>query len=131
MRYGTTALGLLASFSAFAGDDLRVCEEAREFASITSQIPDYLPPSKTDTPAGVLSGKFSPTDLIRAAHSSYVCVAIGVDETGRVQDAAVFFPKRVALSKSERASLMSYSFSPAVVAGKPVKSITLLKASVR
>ena len=72
---------------------------------------------------------FNPFGILKAAKGSYVCIALVVDETGAVQDAAAYFPKRVSLSKSERNALLSQTFSPALVDDAPVKSIAIIKAS--
>ena len=107
----------------------RFCEEAKELATITTQLPGYTLSSQLETPASiVLPLKFRPFGILSAARGQPVCIAVVVSEAGVVQDAAVYFPKRVALSRDERKQLLSNTYTPAKQAGQPIKSIVILKA---
>lgn len=104
------------------------CKGAKELRTITSQLPDYPLSSDLDTSAGVVGPlKLKPFGLLSAAKGQPVCIAVVVSETGVVQDAAAYFPKRVALSKLEREQLLSTPYTPAKQAGVPTKSIVLIK----
>lgn len=110
----------------------RFCESARELATITSQLPDYR--ISSDLAVGAkLNGKlnFSPNELLKLSRGNPVCIAVVVSEAGMVQDAAVYYPKKVALSQKERDRLLAQSYSPARENGAPVKSIVIMKASTR
>jgi len=114
---------------AFAANPDRFCEEAKELTSITKQLPDYQLSWELETPAAVvLPLRFKPFWVLSAARGQPVCIALVVSETGRVRDAAAYYPKRVALSKKERDSLLSQPYTPAKQGGVSVKSIVVMKA---
>ena len=107
----------------------RFCENAKELATITDQLPDYK--LSSDLASGAtLNGKlkFDPRELLRQARGQSVCIAVVVSETGAVQDAAVYYPKTLALSQKERNQLLAQSYAPAQENGEPVKSIVVMKA---
>ena|SRR6478672_7800646 len=107
----------------------RFCQDAKELAMITSQLPDYVLSEQVETSASVVPPlKFKPMGVLSAARGQPVCIAVVVSETGVVQDAAVYFPKRVALSREERRQLLSNTYLPAKQAGQAVKSIVIMKA---
>jgi len=107
----------------------RFCEDAKELASITSQLPDYALSWNADTPVVVVPPlKFNPHRVLAAARGQPVCVAVVVSETGMALDAAAYFPKRVALSKSERKQVLANTFRPAKQAGTPIRSILVMKS---
>lgn len=132
-RYSVICLLALTS-AAHAGEPKpgktdRFCQEARELRSITSQLPDYPLSSDLDVSAAVVGPlKLKPFALLSAAKGQPVCIAVVVSESGVVQDAAAYSPKRVALSKQERGQLLSTTYTPARQAGVPTKSIVLIKA---
>ena len=134
LRYFAISLLALSCIS-FAGEPKRYnktdtfCEDAEELSTITSQLPDYALSSKLDTSAGIVGqNKFRPFGVLSAARGQPVCIAIVVSELGVVQDAAAYFPKRVALSRLERKQLMTTKYKPALQGGIPTKSIVLMKA---
>jgi len=130
------AIGLLACSAAAIGGEPRAynktdtfCQEAKGLSNITSQLPDYPLSSNVETSAAVVGPMtFKPFELLSAARGQPVCIAVVVSETGIVQDAAVYFPKRVALSKVERNQLLAIRYTPAMQSGVPTKSIVLMKA---
>ena len=117
---------------ALAGNPDRFCEEAKELSSITSQLPGYKLSSELATPAAVVPPlRFKPFGILSAARGLPVCIAVVVSETGGVLDAAAYYPKRVKLSKRERDSLLLHTYTPAKHGGVPVRSIVVMKASVK
>jgi len=107
----------------------RFCENAKELATITSQLPGYNLSFNSATGAklkGTL--KFDPRELLRHSHGDPVCIAVIVSEAGDVQDAAVYYPKKLALSQKERKQLLALSYDPAQEDGAAVKSIVVMKA---
>ena len=107
----------------------RFCEEARELKSITSQLPDYALSWEAESPVVVLRPlKFDPRRLLRDARGQPVCIAVVVDESGVALDAAAYFPKRLALSKSERSQVLAIKFEPAKQSGLPIRSIMVMKS---
>ena len=105
------------------------CKEAKGFATVTSQLPDYKLSSELDSPARQLPPfTFKPFGILSAARGQPVCIALVVSASGVVEDAAAYSPTRVALSKSERKQLLSHKYVPAQQAGQPIKSIVLMKA---
>ena len=107
----------------------RFCEDAKELASITTQLPDYALSWQADTPVVVVPPlKFDVRGVLTAARGQPVCVAVVVNEAGAALDAAAYFPKRVALSKNERKQVLANKFQPATKAGAPIKSIMVMKA---
>ena len=107
----------------------RFCENAKELASITSQLPEYkLSSDLADGAELVTPLKFDPRGLLSAARGNSVCIAVFVSESGVVQDAAVYYPKKLALSKKEREQLLALAYSPAKENGQPIKSIVVMKA---
>jgi hypothetical protein len=121
---------LLASTNALAAGKDETCYSEARIAPVTNQLPGYALSSKADTPATLASPfSFKPGALLAAARGLPVCIALVVDETGSVLDAAVFYPKRVALSKQEKANLLQQKYQPARVADSPVRSIVIMKAS--
>jgi len=134
IRYLAIAF-LACSAGAFGGEPQpynktdTFCQDAAELSNITSQLPDYPLSSSLDTSAGAVGPMtFRPFGVLSAARGQPVCIALVVSETGVVQDAAAYFPKRVALSRPERKQLMSTRYKPAMQGGIPVKSIVLMKA---
>jgi len=107
----------------------RFCENAKELASVTSQLPDYkLSSDLADGAELVTPLKFDPRGLLSAARGDSVCIAVVVSESGAVQDAATYYPKKLALSKKEREQLLALTYSPAKENGQPIKSIVVMKA---
>src|SRR6478672_4053234 len=107
----------------------RFCEDARELATITSQLPDYK--LSSDLAVGAkLKGKlkFDPRELLSQARGNSVCIALVVSKAGEVQDAAVYYPKKLLLSQKERIQLLAHSYSPAMENGEAVDSIVVMKA---
>ena len=136
IRYLTVGLFVLST-SVLAGEPRPMkktdtfCQERKELSSITSQLPDYPLASSLETSAAVAGPmKFKPFGILQAARGQPVCIAIVVDESGVVQDAAAYYPKRVLLSKLEREQLLAIPYTPAKQAGVPTKSIVLMKASI-
>ena len=134
-RLTTLLLSTLISFPLLAAEPKaienpdRFCEDAKELASITAQLPDYELSWKADTPVVVLPPlKFDVRGILSAARGQPVCVAVVISETGAALDAAAYFPKRVALSKNERNQVLANKFKPATQAGVPIKSIMVMKA---
>ena len=112
--FALVALG--GSFSVFAENPMDICEQAPELATL---FLDYK--TQADTPAKRLSGA---AIFIRSQKpATSACVALAIDETGVPQDASVFLPPGISLSKRERKTLLAHRFSPALSGGKPVKSI--------
>ena len=108
------------------------CERSKSLSSITKQLPDYVLSWKADTPVVVYPPlKFSAINLLLAARGQPVCIAVGVGEAGEALDAAAYFPKRLALSKTERQELLAIKFQPATQDGKPIKSIMVMKAELK
>ena len=108
------------------------CEKAKELATITSQLPDYMLSTQADVPAKLLpSLAFRPTAVLKAAGGQPVCIAVVVSESGTVLDASVYFPKRVSLSKGERLAILAGKYTPATQSGTPIKSIVLMKTEYK
>ena len=135
MKHRHLALLLLIASAANSAEPKQLkepdtfCKTAKELATVTSQLPDYKLSSELETPAKQLPPfTFKPFGILSAARGQPVCIALVVNATGAVQDAAAYFPKRVALSKSERKQLLSHKFIPARQAGQPIQSIVLMKA---
>jgi hypothetical protein len=134
-RLTTFLLSTVISFPLIAAEPKpienpdRFCEDAKELASITAQLPDYALSWQADTPVVVLPPlKFDPRAVLSAARGQPVCIAVVIDESGAALDAAAYFPKRVALSKNERKQVLANQFQPATHAGVPIKSIMVMKA---
>ena len=118
---------LIAAVPLMAADRVAYCKDARELASITEQLPGYVISSDADTPAQLIPPmKLRAHGLLGASHGFPVCIAVVVDESGKALDAAAYTPKRVALSKRERATLLAQHFTPALQDGIAVKSIFLI-----
>lgn len=78
----------------------RFCESARELASITSQLREYkLSSDFADGAELIAPMKFDPRGLLSAARGHSVCIAVVVNESGVVQDAAACYPKKLVLSR--------------------------------
>ena len=130
------AISLLAYTSGAFGAEPRpydktdtYCKDVSGLSDVTSQLPDYSLSSDLDTSAAVIGRmKFRPFGLLSAARGQPVCIAVVVSETGVVQDAAVYSPQSVALSREERKQLLSTRYTPAMQGGVPTKSIVLIKA---
>ena len=118
------------SFSALAAET-DVCFEEQKLLPISTQVPAFLPPSAVDSKAAV-KGKYalSPFRLAYAAKGLSVCIAVLVDETGAVRDAAAYYPPHVALTKKERNAMLSDSYSAAIKDGAPVKSISVVTVTL-
>ncbi len=113
-----------------SADHMQMCKEAKELALITEQVPDHKLSSELETAAKLIPPMlFKPFGVLSASRGSPVCIAVVVSETGAVQDAAAYYPKRVALSSSERRLLLKQKYSPAMQGDKPVSSIVILTAS--
>ena len=139
LRISTVLLAATISFPLIAAEPKpiqnpdRFCENAKELASITSQIPGYALSWEAETPVVVVPPLVfkNVRRLLSSAHGQPVCVAVVVSETGEALDAAAYFPKRVALTKDERKEVLANSFQPATQAGKPVRSIMVMKAELK
>ena len=134
-RFALFLLGSALSVSLAAAEPTpianpdRFCEDAKELKSITAQLPDYALSWEAESPVVVLPPlKFNAGQLLKAAHGQPVCVAVVISETGAALDAAVYFPRRLALSKAERRQVLANSFEPAKQAGLPIRSIMVMKA---
>lgn len=121
MRRAVFALLAFAGpFSVSAGNPMRICEEAPEFATL---FPNYQ--SLPTAPRKHLSG--TPISIRSQKPGTTACVALAVDETGVPQDAMVFLPPALSLSKRERKTILGHRFSPAFADGKAVRSIELIR----
>ena len=113
-------MALSGPFSVLAENPVDTCKSAPEFPAV---FPDHQ--TSPDTPAKYLSG--TPIFIRSQRPDSTVCVALSVDETGVPEDVFVLSPPTLSLSKRERNTLLAHRFSPALVDGKPVKSIEIIR----
>jgi|SRR6478672_1384317 len=128
LAFGLSFYAAAAEPKPIANPD-KFCEEARQLKSITSQLPDYALSWEAESPVVVLPPlKFSPVRLLKAANGQPVCIAVVVDEKGIALDASVYFPKRFALTKTERSQVLANKFEPAKQSGVPIRSIMVMKA---
>ena len=120
------------SAPAFAEDPNSYCQNATELASITEQIPEYKPSWSLETPASLASPlRFDPSRLLSKARGRPGGIALLLSASGDVVDAGTYYPKRVALTSSERDYWLSLKFTPAKQGGVPVKSLFAAQAEMK
>ncbi len=113
-------LAFIGPFSVFAENSMSICEQTPEFATL---FPDYK--SSSATPRKHLSG--TPIFIRSQKPGATACIALAVDEAGIPQDALIFLPPALSLSKRERKTVLGHRFSPAFIDGNAVKSIELIR----
>ncbi|WP_133502018.1 hypothetical protein [Cognatilysobacter terrigena] len=107
------------------------CESDAILRGTIKPAPDFLPPSAVDARAKLHGSlRFNGMDLYRASRIDEICIAVLVDETGVPRDAAVFQPRRLALSAGERSELLALRFSPAEKAGQSTKAIVVVRWTI-
>ena len=121
---------LCMTLPSVAAGPSKYCEEAKGLATVTEQLPGYVLSSEARTPAKLTSPmNLKPFGLLKASRGLPVCIAVVVDASGAVLDAAAYSPKRTALSRQERKILLAQKYTPAQGENGAVKSIVLMKVS--
>ena len=103
------------------------CDQAPLLSDMQKNLPGYVLSSKAEIKPKLLT-KISRTTipageiLKRTRQFSLICIVLAVDANGKVQDAAVSYP-RVSLTEKEREKFLLLEYLPAQNGGQAVPSL--------
>lgn len=106
------------------------CEKAPALAGFRKQLPGYILGTEATVPPTTKEKfSFDQGTLLREG-GPRVCIVVAVSKAGVVQDAAIAYPKGMALPKRQRDQLMAMHWNPAMVDGEPRDALMIVSVTV-
>ena len=127
---------LLSSNAALARDRfVQTCENAPLLSDMQKNLPDHVLDTSAEVKPKLLT-KMARTTLPvmtilnRARSYSLICIVLAIGADGKVQDAAISYPK-MALTEKEREQILKLEYAPAQQGGLAVPSLVSIDITVR